>query len=75
MFALSLPAVKSFKSGLPTSLHLRFFFSLGGGGGILFSRCQLLFIFYNHAQADCRGRDILVRRSELFTLVHGVRLF
>lgn len=35
MFALNLPALKSFEPGLPTSVHERFFFlpEWGRGGG------------------------------------------
>lgn len=75
MFALSLPAVKSFKSGLPTSLHLRFLFTGGVMGGYCLADVSSVFIFYHPIQADCRVPRHTGEEFELFTLVHCVRLF
>lgn len=73
MFALSLPAVKSFKSGLPTSLHLRFF-SLGVMGERGDTVWQMLvpcsFSVITFRQT-AEYQELLVRWFELFTLVHG----
>lgn len=77
MFALSLPAVKSFKSGLPISLHLRFFSLgvMGAKGGYCLADVNAVFIFCNHIQADCRVPRVIGEVVRIIYSCPWCRLF
>ena len=77
MFALNLPALKRFESGLPTSLHLRSFYLGTVRGGVVTiwqvsGPCSDSIITLRDI---AEYQDIFLSSFELFTLVHGGRLF